>query len=106
MVPGRSVACSSQQHPHADVLGEPQVRFQGAADLLGGGRPLIRRWQLLDWQRGVEAADEVAEVEFVCVVDAGFGHVKPGRGQVVAVTLLARVVGAAGIGERGAPPMF
>jgi hypothetical protein len=47
------------------VLGEALVRRHGAADLLGEGRPLIWRGQLLDRQRGVEAADEVLEVEFV-----------------------------------------
>jgi hypothetical protein len=29
----------SQQHPHADMLGEALVRRHGAADLLGEGRP-------------------------------------------------------------------
>ena len=85
---------------------EALVRRHGAADQLGEGRPLIWRGQLLDRQRGVEAADEVLEVEFVCVVDAGLGHVEPGCGQGVAVKPLARLVGAAGAGGLGVEPFF
>ena len=66
---------SPEQHPHGDGLSERCVRGDGAADLVSEGCPLARRRQPLGRQRGVDAADEVIKVEFVGVVEAGFGHV-------------------------------
>jgi hypothetical protein len=57
----------TEQHAHADALGERPVRGDGAADLVGECRPLAGRGKLTDRQRGVDAADQVIEVEVVCV---------------------------------------
>jgi len=44
----RLLSCPPEQHRHADVLGESHMRFQGAANLLGEQRSLIRPGQLVD----------------------------------------------------------
>ena len=77
-------------------------RVYGAADLLGEQPPLVRRWQLVDWDGRVDTADELLDAHLVGVIDAGFVHVEPGGDQAVAVPPLAPGIGAGLVDGRSA----
>ena len=54
----------------------------GPADLLGKGWPLIWGGQLGHRERGVDATDELVEVQLSDVIEGGGDHIEPGRSQV------------------------